>query len=214
MPKLASWVLSHPHPTLCQAFNFSELQRQIQAPTLANPTRRSRWSGGGITHSWLGKRAASSQRVFCSFLLLICGHVWNLTLPCLFLCRFHTLLFLTNKIFPTRTNQQLASTGSHTWRAVSTSLFWEGCHSLRKKPTHPTQTEGESLAPDPTRLLSYGQSKHNPHRVDKERPSQKSLSGYTRFYYGENSWPLPSSLIMLFTKPMIMEHAAIQCLSR
>lgn len=94
MPKLASWVLSHPHPTLCQAVNSSELQRQIQAPTLANPTQRSRWSGGGITHSWLGKRAASSQRVFCSVLLLICGHVWNLTVLLVSLL-FSYFVFLT-----------------------------------------------------------------------------------------------------------------------
>lgn len=69
------------------------------------------------------KRVALSQRVFCSFLLLICGHVWNLTLPCLFLFCFHTLLLLTNRIFPTRTNWQLCRPGSYTWTEVNTRCF-------------------------------------------------------------------------------------------
>lgn len=181
---MASWVLSNPHPTLCQEFNFSELQRQIQAPTLANPPQRSRWSGGGITHSWLGKRAASSERVFCSFfLLLICGHVGNLTLPFLFLCCFHTLLSLKKpRFFPTRTNQQLPSTGSHNWRVMSTSLFLGGVSQPAWKAHSPHPNCGESLASDPTQLLWCGQSKHNPYQVDRKDPHKKPTWTYLWFY--------------------------------
>lgn len=105
------------------------------------------------------KRVASSQRVFCSFLLLICGHVQNLTLPCLFLfCFSHTA-------FPTRTNWQLHRPGSYTWTEVNIRCFRRGWIC-----TH-SQLVTSKLYIEPLTLHSF-------YHVDRENTN---LSGQTRF---------------------------------
>lgn len=176
VPKLASWVLSHPHPTLCQAVNFSELQRQIQAPPLANPTQSSRWSGGGITHSWLGKRAASSQRVFCSVLLLICGHVWNLTVLLVSLL-FSYFVFLTRLFLPEQPSSYSIQDPTPEECSAPAGFRRKGCQTLPEMPPQPMQRVGRAWLPTNSTSV-IGTEETQPSADGQGKVLIKSLPGH------------------------------------